>query len=71
MKEFEYIGVMAAVIAYIMIVTGSLSTGFFIGAVASFSLVIYFITIKSWPSMGLQFFFICANIYGLSNIGII
>ena len=71
MKEFEYIGVMAAVIAYIMIVTGSLSTGFFIGAVASFSLVIYFITIKSWPSMGLQFFFICANIYGLSNLGII
>ena len=71
MKEFEYIGVMAAVIAYIMIVTGSLSTGFFIGAVASFSLVIYFITIKFWPSMGLQFFFICANIYGLSNIGII
>ena len=71
MKEYEYIGVMAAVVAYIMIVTGNLSTGFMLGAVASFSLVIYFITIKSWPSMGLQSFFICANIYGLSNLGII
>ena len=71
MKEYEYIGVMSAVVAYLMIVTGNLSTGFMLGAVASFSLLIYFITIKSWPSMGLQSFFICANIYGLSNIGII
>ena len=71
MKEYEYIGVMAAIVAYIMIVTGSLSTGFMLGAVASFSLAVYFITIKSWASTGLQTFFICANIYGLYNIGII
>lgn len=71
MKEYEYIGVMSAVVAYLMIVTGNLSTGFMLGAVASFSLLIYFITIKSFPSMGLQFFFICANMYGLSNLGII
>ena len=71
MKEYEYIGVMAAVIAYLMIVTGNLSTGFMVGAVASFSLAVYFITIKSLPSIGLQFFFICANIYGLFNVGTI
>ena len=71
MKEFEYIGVMAAIVAYCLIVTGSLSIGFMVGCAASLSLAFYFITIKSWASVGLQSFFICANIYGLSNLGII
>ena len=70
MKEFEYIGVMASIVAYLMIVTGNLSIGFMIGIVASLSLAFYFVTIKSIPSIGLQAFFICANMYGLSNIGI-
>ena len=71
MKEFEYIGVFGAIIAYLMIVTGELETGFMIGAVASLSLVIYFITIKSFASVGLQSYFIYANIYGLYHLGII
>lgn len=71
MKEFEYIGVMAAIVAYCLIVTGYLSIGFSIGIAASLSMAFYFVTIKSWPSMGLQSFFVCANIYGLSNLGII
>ena len=68
MKEFEYIGVMASIVAYCLIVSGNYAIGFEIGIIASFSLVCYFITIKSLPSMGLQFFFIGANIYGLINL---
>jgi nicotinamide riboside transporter PnuC len=68
MKEFEYIGVMASIVAYCLIVSGNYAIGFQIGIVASFSLVCYFITIKSLPSMGLQLFFIAANIYGLLNL---
>jgi hypothetical protein len=69
MKEFEYIGIMIAVVAYLMIVTGNLTLGFWLGIAASSSLAFYFITIKTFPSMGLQIFFVCANIYGLINLG--
>ena len=71
MKEFEYIGVMAAVVAYCLIVTGYLSIGFMVGTAASLSLAFYFISIKSFPSLGLQMFFVCANIYGINNLGLI
>jgi hypothetical protein len=70
MKEFEYIGVMCSVVAYYLIVTGSLQLGFTLGALGSFCLVAYFASIKSMPSMGLQSFFICANIFGLYNLGV-
>jgi hypothetical protein len=68
MKEFEYIGVMASVVAYLLIVTGSYSIGFSIGIVASLSLSLYFITIKSMPSLALQLFFIAANSYGIISL---
>ena len=68
MKEFEYIGVMASVVAYLLIVTGSYSIGFSIGIVASLSLSAYFITIKSMPSLALQMFFIAANSYGIISL---
>ena len=70
MKEYEYIGVMCSVVAYMLIVTGNLNLGFTIGIIASSALIIYFTTIKSLPSIGLQFFFVCANMYGLTNLGI-
>lgn len=70
-KELEYVGVMIAICAYICIVTGDVIIGFKLGALASVTLGIYFATIKSWPSVGLQTFFVCANIYGLMNLGII
>ena len=69
MKEYEYIGVMCSIVAYYLIVTGNLTMGFTIGIIASSSLIIYFTTIKSLASLGLQFFFVCANMYGLSNLG--
>ncbi len=68
MKEFEYIGVMASIVAYLLIVTGSYSIGFSIGIIASLSLSAYFITIKSLPSLALQVFFICANSYGIISL---
>ena len=71
MKEFEYIGVMISVVAYLLIVSGNLSLGFSLGIAASTSLAFYFITIRSFPSLGLQGFFVCANMYGLVNLGVI
>jgi nicotinamide riboside transporter PnuC len=71
MKEYEYLGVLAAIVAYCLIVTGNYDIGFKIGVVSSVSLAVYFITIKSYASMGLQSFFIGANIYGLINLGVI
>jgi energy-converting hydrogenase Eha subunit G len=71
MKEFEYIGVMASIVAYLLIVNGVLSVGFAIGVVASLSLAFYFVTVDSPASVSLQLFFICANIYGLVKIGAI
>ena len=68
MKEFEYVGVMCSIVAYWLIVSGYYAIGFKIGLIASTALVIYFVTIKSIPSMGLQIFFICANMYGLVKL---
>ena len=68
MKEFEYIGVMCSIVAYVLIVTGNYDIGFKIGLIASSALVIYFAAIKSLPSVGLQVFFICANMYGLIRL---
>ena len=69
MKEYEYIGVMCSVVAYYLIVTGSLTMGFTIGIIASSSLIIYFTTIESLASIALQSFFVCANMYGLTQLG--
>jgi nicotinamide riboside transporter PnuC len=69
MKEYEYIGVMCSIVAYCLIVSGNYAIGFTIGIIASSSLLIYFTTIKSLPSLGLQVFFVCANMYGLQLIG--
>ena len=70
MKEYEYLGVMASMVAYYLIATGSLTIGFKIGIIASVALVIYCISIKSWGMFTLQLYFICANIFGLYNLGI-
>jgi hypothetical protein len=70
MKEFEYIGVMASMVAYYLLVTGNVLLGATIGIIASSCLILYFGTLKSWPSAGLQLYFICANMYGLYNLGI-
>lgn len=69
MKEYEYIGVMCSVVAYLLIVTGNYELGFTLGIIASSSLVIYFTTIKSLASIGLQAFFVCANMYGITQLG--
>lgn len=71
MKEYEYVGVMISVFAYILIVMGYLEMGFFLGVIASTALASYFYMIRSIPSFGLQMFFIFANIYGLANLGVI
>jgi len=71
MKEYEYVGVMLAVAAYVLIVMGYLENGFFLGCLASTMLASYFYMIRLIPSFLLQVFFICANIYGLVNIGVI
>jgi len=69
MKEYEYIGVMCSIVAYYLIVTGDLTMGFTIGIIASSALIIYFTTINSLASIGLQLFFVCANMYGLTQLG--
>lgn len=69
MKEYEYIGVMCSVVAYMLIVTGNYELGFTIGIIGSSALIIYFTTIQSIASMGLQFFFVCANMYGITQLG--
>ena len=70
MKEYEYLGVMASMVAYYLIATGSLTIGFKIGIIASLALLVYFVTIKSWGMLGLQLYFIGANILGLYKLGI-
>lgn len=69
MRHYEYIGTLIAVVAYLNIVAGVLTTGFVLGVLASSLLALYFVSIKSYASMGLQFFFICANIFGIVNLG--
>lgn len=68
MKEFEYVGVLCAVFGYLLIVMGSLHVGFWIGLTSSICLFVYFISIKSFATVGLQSFFICANIYGIFTV---
>lgn len=70
MKEFEYVGVMISMVAYYLLVTGHILIGATLGIIASACLIIYFGTIRSFPSLGLQFYFVCANLYGLYSLGI-
>jgi len=68
MKELEIFGVVLAIVAYCLIVTGSLQIGFCIGFIASFFLALYFITISSAASVFLQVFFMSANLYGVVSL---
>ena len=70
MKEYEYLGVMASMVAYFLIATGDLTIGFKIGIIASLALGFYCLTIKSWGMFSLQIYFICANILALYKLGI-
>ena len=71
MKEFEYIGVMTAMVAYTLITMGHLQLGFTLGILSSTTMFAYFMSIKSYATVGLQLFFICANMFGLYNLGVI
>lgn len=71
MKIYEYIGVVFSIVAYCLIVTGNYAIGFETGLLASSALLIYFGTIESFASVGLQLFFIGANMFGLYNLGIL
>ena len=69
MKEFEYVGILLTVFAYTMLVSGNLFLGFIIGICGNVALISYFTDIKSTPSAWLQSFFVCANMYGIINLG--
>ena len=65
MREYEYVGVMLTMFAYLMIVTGNLQLGFIIGLAGNFALFVFAYSQKLKGILGLQFFFACANIYAL------
>lgn len=65
MKEYEYVGVLLTMFAYIMIVTGNLQLGFIIGLAGNIALFAFAYSKKIMGILGLQIFFACANIYAL------
>lgn len=70
MKDYEYVGILLTIFAYAMIVSGNLFLGFAVGLLGNFALIIYFVSVPSFPTATLQAFFVCANSYGLYNLGI-
>lgn len=71
MKKIEYLGVILTMLAYMLVVTGWLEEGFELGIISQMLLGIYFYKIRSFATLGLQSFFVCANIYGLVNLGVL
>ena len=67
MKKFEYIGVTLAAIGFTMLSLGYLFAGFMTGFVSCVFLIIYFNHFKMNGLLALQFYFLCANIYGIFN----
>ena len=70
MREYEYIGVLLTMAAYAILVQGDLHTAFLVGIMANVVLAIFFLSSKLFAMLGLQFYFTCANIYGLYNLGV-
>ena len=71
MKEYEYAGTIITMFAYCMVVSGNIELGCTIGLLGNFALICFYGAKKLIPTVGLQFFFVGANIYGIYNAGII
>lgn len=67
MREYEYVGVLLTMFAYVMIVTGNYQLGFIVGLAGNCALFVFAYSNKILGILGLQVFFACANIYALIN----
>ena len=67
MKLWEYFGVGLAIAGFSMLTIGYLFTGFTVGLLSCFVLIPFFGYVRLYGMMGLQIFFICANILGMYN----
>jgi len=70
MREYEYVGVLLTMAAYAILVQGDLHTAFLVGIFGNLILGIFLMSKKLFGLLGLQFYFACANIYGLYNLGV-
>ena len=71
MKTLDYIGTAACMVAYLMLTSGSaamLTYGLILGTVGSLCLIVVAHAARLRGMTGLQFFFICANIFALVRI---
>lgn len=66
-KDFELVGVILAMGSYILIVNGELLNGFILGGIGAVFLALVMLHKKLGYAALLQGFFICANIWGMSN----
>jgi hypothetical protein len=67
MKKLEYIGVTLAAAGFSMLSFGYLFAGFITGFISCLFLITYFKHFKMNGLLALQFYFFCANIYGIFN----
>jgi len=67
MKKFEYIGVLLAAVGFTCLSVGYLFIGFIVGFASCVFLIVYFNYYKMNGLLALQFYFLCANVYGIFN----
>ena len=68
MKSLDYIGTGLCMVAYLMLTNGMVFLGLHIGTVGSACLIVVANRAGLRGMTGLQFFFICANIFALVRI---
>ena len=67
MRYFEFMGAAMAALGFGLLSTGFLFTGFQVGLLSCLVLIPYFVYRNQYSLLGLQFFFMCANILGMVN----
>jgi len=67
LKTFEYLGVALAAIGFTLLSAGIYLPGFVIGFFSCLILIPYFQIRYQFGLAILQFYFLCANIYGIFN----
>jgi len=63
----EYIGVLLAAIGFTCLSTGYMLVGFILGLISCLFLIVYFYIFNMRGLLALQFYFLCANVYGIFN----
>ena len=72
MKILEYGGVLLAMGGFLCLASGFLLVGFMLGLLSTIFLFSFFVKVGIKSQMGLQVFFMCANVLGiLNNMGLL